>query len=131
MTKFSMNVPFKMGIDIVSVRRMREAIERQGSRFLDRIFTEAEQKYCNLKRNKFENYAARFAAKEAVIKAKRGGRGRYAFRDIEVVRGLRGAPVISIKPQARKKLGISQAAQFELTIAHEREFAVAAVVLFE
>ena len=110
---------------------MREAIERQGSRFLDRIFTKAEQAYCDQKRNKFENYAARFAAKEAVIKAKKGGRGRYAFRDIEVVRGLRGAPSISIKPQARKKLGISSKAKFELTLAHEREFAVAAVVLFE
>jgi holo-[acyl-carrier protein] synthase len=123
--------PFKIGIDIVSVRRMREAIERQGRRFLDRVFTKAEQAYCNRKRNKFENYAARFAAKEAVIKAKKGGRGRYAFRDIEVTRGLRGAPSISIKPQARKKLGISSKAKFELTLAHEREFAIAAVVLFE
>jgi len=110
---------------------MREAIERQGGRFLDRIFTKAEQAYCNQKRNKFESYAARFAAKEAVIKAKQGGRGRYAFRDIEVVRGLRGAPSIAMTPQARKKLGISSKAKFELTLAHEREFAVAAVVLFE
>ena len=126
-----MSVPFKMGIDIVSVRRMRQAIERQGTRFLDRVFTQAEQAYCNPKRNKYENYAARFAAKEAVIKAKQGGKGRYAFRDIEVVRGLRGAPSISLTPQARKKLGISPTARFELTMAHEREFAVAAVALFD
>lgn len=120
-----------MGIDIVSVRRMREAIERQGSRFLSRIFTKSEQAYCEGKRNKFENYAARFAAKEAVIKAKKGGRGRYAFRDIEVVRSFSGAPSIQISAPARKKLGISSRAKFELTIAHERDFAVAAVVLFE
>ena len=126
-----MDTPFKLGVDIVSVRRMREAIERQGNRFLDRIFTKAEQTYCNRKRNKFENYAARFAAKEAVIKAKKGGSGRYAFRDIEVTRGLRGAPSIAITPQARKKLGISSKARFELTLAHEREFAVAAVALFD
>ena len=126
-----MDIPFKLGIDIVSVRRMREAIERQGSRFLDRVFTKAEQTYCNRKRNKFENYAARFAAKEAVIKAKKGGAGRYAFRDIEVTRGLRGAPSISLTPQARKKLGVSSQARFELTLAHEREFAVAAVALFD
>lgn len=110
---------------------MREAIERQGARFLDRVFTKAEQTYCKDKRNKFENYAARFAAKEAVIKAKKGGRGRYAFREIEVVRGLRGQPSIQMTAQARKKLGISPQAKFELTLAHEREFAVAAVVLFE
>ena len=125
------NIPFKLGVDIVSVKRMREAIERQGSRFLDRIFTKAEQAYCQPKRNKYENYAARFAAKEAVIKAKKGGRGRYAFRDIEVARGLRGAPTISISPQARKKLGISSQAQFELTLAHEREFAVTVVVMID
>jgi holo-[acyl-carrier protein] synthase len=125
------DAPFKLGIDIVSVRRMREAIERQGTRFLDRVFTKAEQTYCNRKRNKFENYAARFAAKEAVIKAKKGGSGRYAFRDIEVTRGLRGAPSITLTPEARKKLGISSRARFELTLAHEREFAVAAVALYE
>ncbi|OGW86144.1 MAG: holo-[acyl-carrier-protein] synthase [Omnitrophica bacterium RIFCSPHIGHO2_02_FULL_46_11] len=121
---------FQLGIDIVSVSRMRQAIERQGSRFLDRIFTKAEQAYCNRKRNKFENYAARFAAKEAVIKAKKGGPGRYAFRDIEVIRNLAGAPSIQISSQARKKLRISPNAKFELTITHEREFAVAAVALF-
>ena len=126
-----MVTPFRLGIDIVDVRRMRQAIERQGSRFLDRIFSKAEQAYCAVKRNKFENYAARFAAKEAVIKAKQGGRGRYSFRDIEVVRGLRGAPSIQISPQARKKLGISPTAKFELTMAHERDFAVAAVALFD
>mgnify|MGYP001558787426 CR=1 FL=1 len=125
-----MVAPFKIGVDIVSVRRMREAIERQGNRFLNRIFTKAERSYCEEKRNKFENYAARFAAKEAVIKAKKGGSGRYAFRDIEVVRGLRGAPSIKISPAARKKLGIASGAQFELSIAHEREFAAAVVVLF-
>lgn len=122
---------FRIGIDIVSIPRMRQAIERQGSRFLDRIFTKSEQAYCDRKRNKFENYAARFAAKEAVIKAKKGGPGRYAFREIEVVRNQAGAPSIQISPQARKKLRISPKAKFELTMAHEREFAVAAVVLFE
>src|SRR3990167_7283266 len=101
-----MGVPFQIGIDIVSVSRMRLAIERQGKRFLDRVFTKAEQAYCGPKRNKYENYAARFAAKEAVIKAKKGGSGRYAFRDIEVVRGLKGEPLISISPRARKKFGI-------------------------
>src|SRR3990167_6225802 len=82
---------FQLGIDIVSVSRMRQAIERQGRRFLDRIFTKSEQAYCNRKKNKFENYAARFAAKEAVIKAKKGGPGRYAFRIIFLIiwRGCR------------------------------------------
>lgn len=122
---------FQLGIDIVSVSRMKLAIERQGQRFLNWVFTKAEQKYCNAKRNKYENYAGRFAAKEAVIKAKKGGRGRYAFKDIEVVRSLNGAPSVYISPQARKKMKISPRAKFELTMAHERDFAVAAVILYE
>lgn len=126
-----MSVSFQIGIDIVSVKRMQQAIERQGKRFLDRIFTDKEQTYCEAKRNKFENYAGRFAAKEAVIKAKKGGRGRMAFSDIEVVRAFNGAPSIYISEQARKKLRISPKAKFELTMAHERDFAVVAVVLYE
>lgn len=126
-----MSVPFQVGIDIVSVSRMRQAIERQGHRFLNRVFTKSEQAYCDRMKNKFENYAARFAAKEAVIKAKKGGPGRYAFREIEVIRNLRGAPSIEVSAQARKKLKISPTATFELTLAHEREFAIAAVILFD
>lgn len=110
---------------------MQSAIERGGSRFLNRVFTKAEQDYCKRKRNQYENYAARFAAKEALIKAKKGGRGRYAFNLIEVIRDSKGAPSIDISSEARNKLGISPDARFELTITHEREFAVAAVVMYE
>ncbi len=124
-----MSFPFEVGVDIVSVTRMREAIERQGKRFLDRIFTKDEQKYCETKRNKYENYAARFAAKEALIKAKGGGKGRFRFRDIEVKRGLHGKPYLSLTSAARKELGIKSNAEFLLTIAHEREFAVATVMM--
>ena len=125
-----MKPPFQIGVDIVSVRRMREAIERQGEHFLNRIFTKREQAYCERKRNKFENYAGRFAAKEAFIKVKKGGRGRFAFRSIEVVRNLRGAPSIYLTREARRHFEISDSAEFEVTIAHEREFAVAVVVMF-
>lgn len=126
-----MLLPFQIGIDIVSVSRMRQAIERGGRHFLDRIFTKREQAYCEKKRNKYENYAARFAAKEALIKAKKGGAGRFAFSQIEVIRGLRGAPGIELTQEARQALRISRSASFELSIAHEREFAIAMVMMFE
>lgn len=124
-----MSFPFEIGTDIVSVARMREAIERQGKRFLDRIFTRGEQAYCEKKRNKYENYAARFAAKEALIKAKGGGKGRFHFRDIEVKRGLNGKPYLHISSSARKALAIKPNAEFLLTMAHEREFATATVAM--
>ena len=124
-----MAIAFEIGTDIVSVRRMQEAISRQGKRFLDRIFTKDEQAYCETKRNKFENYAARFAAKEAFIKANGGGRGRFNFHDIEVKRGLKGKPYLFFSPAARRVFSISSKAEFLLTMAHEREFAVATVVM--
>ncbi|OGX06686.1 MAG: holo-[acyl-carrier-protein] synthase [Omnitrophica bacterium RIFCSPLOWO2_12_FULL_50_11] len=124
-----MSTPFQLGIDICNVRRMAQAIERGGARFLDRVFTKAEQTYCSGKRNQYEHYAARFAAKEALIKAKKGGRGRYTLRDIEIVRNSKGAPSLHIDHSARNKLGISATAIFELTMTHEREFAVAAVAM--
>ena len=126
-----MQPPFKMGVDIVDVKRMRLAIERQGQPFLDRVFTAEEQKYCSRKRNHWENYAARFAAKEAVIKAKLGGAGRFSFKMIEVARGPRGEPSIKLTAEARKRLKISAKAKFELTLAHERDFAIAVVVMYE
>ena len=119
------------GVDLADVARIRRSIERFGERFLNRVYTPGERAFVERKKNRFERYAARFAAKEAVIKAKRGGPGRYAFRDIEVIRGLRGAPAIYLSPQARKKLGISSTAKFELTMAHERDFAIAAVAMFD
>ena len=124
-----MSFPFEIGTDIVNVRRMQQAIERQGRRFLDRIFTPDEQRYCETKRNKYENYAARFAAKEALIKAKGGGKGRYHFRGIEVKRNLFGKPYLSFTSDARRSLAISSRAEFLLTMAHEREFATATVVM--
>ena len=120
---------FEIGVDIVSVRRMQEAIERQGKRFLDRIFTKDEQSYCENKRNKYENYAARFAAKEALIKAKGGGKGRFNFRDIEVKRGVHGKPYLYFSASARRALAIKPKAEFLLTMAHEREFAIATVIM--
>ena len=124
-----MAIPFKVGIDIVSVRRMKDSAERFGKSFLNKIFTPKEQAYCEGKRNKYESYAARFAAKEAVIKAKGGGKGRMHFRSIEVVRSKTGEPAIFISPKARQALAIQPDAEFRLTLAHEREFAIATVLL--
>ncbi|PIQ85860.1 MAG: holo-[acyl-carrier-protein] synthase [Candidatus Omnitrophica bacterium CG11_big_fil_rev_8_21_14_0_20_45_26] len=124
-----MSIPFEVGVDIVSVSRMRLAIERQGQRFLDRVFTTDEQIYCEAKRNKYENYAARFAAKEALIKAKGGGPGRYAFSAIEVKRGQYGKPYLFLSPRARKQLAVPAQAEFRLTMAHERDFAIATVMM--
>src|SRR5258708_15722492 len=83
------------GVDIAEVPRIRETIERFGERFLRRIFTEGEIRYCERKARRFESYAARFAAKEAGMKALGTGWSRgVRWRDIEVVPPKRHRPTL-------------------------------------
>lgn len=122
----------RQGIDITSVRRMQEAIQRRGKPFIQRIFTPEEAAYCESKRMKYEHYAARFAAKEAAMKAFEVRREhRYRFREIEVRKAATGKPFIYLSAPARKHFRVSKSSQIELSMAHEREFAVATVLLYE
>src|SRR5467141_4998622 len=89
------------GVDIAEVPRIRETIERFGERFLRRIFTEGEIRYCERKARRFESYAARFAAKEAGMKALGTGWSRgVRWRDCEVVRLPGGRPTITFHGKA-------------------------------
>ena len=118
------------GVDIVSVERLEKVARRHGERFLNRIFTEGERAYCDSKRFKFEHYAARFAAKEAVMKAMEIRRkNRFRFREIEVKRRPTGKPEIFLTPESRARFGVSGDARIELSMAHERRYAVSFVVL--
>src|SRR5947209_8531022 len=118
------------GIDICEVARVREAIDRFGQRFLKRVFTPAEREYCETKRNRIERYAARFAAKEAAMKAIGTGLRRgVTWQDFEVGREAGGRPTILIKGKASEfaaKLGMKRAA---LSITHTKEQAMAQVIL--
>jgi holo-[acyl-carrier protein] synthase len=118
------------GIDIAEVPRIGEAMERFGQRFLDRIFTAGEQRYCDSKANRVERYAARFAAKEAAMKALGTGWNHgVRWRDCEVVRLPGGRPTISFHGKAGEvaaKLGVKNAA---LSISHTQEQAIAQVIL--
>lgn len=118
------------GIDIAEVPRIREAIERFGSRFLERIFTAGEMHYCDSKANRMERYAARFAAKEAAMKALGTGWNHgVRWRDCEVVRAPGGRPTISFHGKAGEfaaKMGVKNAA---LSISHTQDQAIAQVIL--
>lgn len=109
---------------------MQKAIERHGKRFIQRIFTPAEAAYCETKRMKYEHYAARFAAKEAAMKAFEVRReNRYRFREIEVCRAPTGKPGIYMSKISRKRFRVPDHCQLELSMAHEREFAIATVLM--
>lgn len=109
------------GIDIVEVRRIREVVNRWGDKFLNRVFTDRELDYCNLKGSfKFQSLAARFAAKEAIVKAL--GRKDLALKDIEVLNDGDGKPTVG----KRSKNGMSQ---ILLSISHTDEYAVASALV--
>ena len=99
-----------VGVDIIEVARVRRALESRGSRFAGRIFTDAEVLQCESRRNKFQSYAARFAAKEAVAKLIGTGFAGFLPRDIEILNAEMGKPsAASWQGQGLRKCSRSQA----------------------
>ncbi len=118
------------GIDIAEVPRIRQSIERFGSRFLQRVYTAGEIQYCDAKANRAERYAARFAAKEAAMKALGTGWNHgVRWRDCEVVRAPGGRPTLSFHGKAAEfsaRLGVKNVS---LSLSHTAEQAIAQVIL--
>ena len=113
------------GIDIVEISRIGAAIDSWGDRFLKRIYTESEIKYC---RGYVPELAVRFAGKEAVMKALGTGYRGVSWRDIEILPDRRGAPLVYLNGSARSRaheLGIEG---LTITLSHSKEYAVASVV---
>ncbi len=119
-----------IGVDIIEVRRVRETIERT-PRFAERVFTQAERAYCESRGAvAAQHYAARFAAKEAALKAlQTGWSGGISWQDIEVSAKESGAPLILFHGRALELFKESGATEAHLSIAHTTEHAVAEVVL--
>ena len=121
-----------VGVDLAEVDRIRDALERPGTgeRFRARVFTAGEQAYCERRRRKYESYAARFAAKEAGVKAiGTGWNHGVRWRDIEVARKPGGRPTLLLHGKAAEfaaKLGATNVA---LSLTHTAEQAFAQVIL--
>ena len=117
------------GIDLVDFPRIEDMVRRHGERFLNRVFTEAEQAYAEAHRNKIETLAGRFAAKEAVLKLiGTGWRGKIAWTDVEVVNNSQGQPHVKLEGEVQKiarSLGISE---ITVSITHTANFAMASAV---
>jgi holo-[acyl-carrier protein] synthase len=118
------------GIDVAEVPRIAESIERFGDRFLRRVFTEGEIRYCESKANRAERYAARFAAKEAAMKALgTGWNCGVRWRDVEVGRERGGRPTITFHGKAAEFAARMNAKNVSLSLTHTREQAMASVIL--
>ena len=118
------------GIDIAEVPRIAEAIARYGDRFLRKIFTEGEIRYCSSKANRVERFAARFAAKEAAMKALGTGWNHgVRFRDVEVSRQPGKRPTITFHGKAAEFADKLGAKNIALSLSHTAEQAIAQVIL--
>jgi holo-[acyl-carrier protein] synthase len=119
-----------IGIDIIEVRRVREVLKRTPS-FAERVFTEAERAYCDSRGVVApQHYAARFAAKEAALKAlQTGWRGGISWHDVEIAAHDSGAPYLVLHGMAKELMENSGASKAHLSMSHTAEHAIAEVVL--
>jgi len=117
------------GIDLVDRPRIEQMVERHGQRFIDRVFTDAEQAYARASRNRMEKLAGRFAAKEAVLKLiGTGWRGKIAWTDIEILNNHFGQPQVTVTGEAKalaETLGITH---ITISITHTANFAIASAI---
>ena len=113
------------GVDIIEIPRVQRVLAGYGRRFLERIFTEGEIAYC---RGRAPNLAARFAAKEATMKALGTGTRGVSWKDIEVLRRESGEPHIRLSGRAEACAQRLGGGEISLSLSHCQEYAVAFVV---
>ncbi len=114
-----------VGIDLIAISRVRHVLERHAARFLRRVYTPEEVAFC---RGRVPELAARFAAKEAVMKALGTGARGVAWREIEVLSDRRGKPLVYLYGRARERAERIGLSALDVSLTHERDFAAAAVV---
>lgn len=112
-----------IGIDIIEVERIKKAVKRFGKRFLERVYTEEEFKYCNSRKDPYPSFAVRFAAKEAFFKVL--GK-KVNWKSIEIAQGQRGRPFLRLKS---KVTDLPENPSLHISLSHTQTYAVAAVVL--
>jgi len=123
---------FGTGVDIVEVFRMRDAIEQWGGNFLSKIFTPREISYSNSRRFACQHFAARFAAKEAVIKA--FGEPRkfpLQWTNIEVLNDPEGKPVLAFHDDALKLKKNKKISDVIVSMSHSKNYAIASVIMLK
>jgi holo-[acyl-carrier-protein] synthase len=119
---------YGVGIDLVKIERMKGVVEKWGQRFLNKVFTKEEISYCYDKKDPYLSLAARFAAKEALVKAI-GSADPVSLTDIEVVNIATGKPFIKINGKLKDFFKEKSIKRAHLSLSHEHEYGVACVIL--
>ena len=114
-----------VGVDIIEIARIEKAIARWGERFLRRIYTEREIELCQ---NRVAALAARFAAKEATMKALGTGTEEVGWRDVETIPDSRGQPVVYLHGRSQSRAEEIGLKGLAISLSHSREYAIASVI---
>jgi len=118
----------KIGTDIVEIERIKKLIDKYDTKFLNKIFTREEQQYCEQGLNRYQRYAGRFAAKEAIRKALQpySDEQYLPFRQIHILPDVAGVPI----PRITTDIEFTrQYGEISLSISHERHYAIACVII--
>jgi holo-[acyl-carrier protein] synthase len=119
-----------IGIDVVEVVRLAEALERQGDRFVKKVFTDRERTSCDLRADRVLALAARFAAKEACLKALGTGWAEgLGFRDVEIVREGNQPPTLVLHGEAARRAEALGVVRSHVSLTHQPGLAAAVVIL--
>ena len=121
---------FGIGTDMVEISRIQKAIEKN-PRFLQKVYTEKEIAYCHRKRNPWQSFAARFAAKEAVSKAMGTGLGKIGLTDIEVLNQSSGQPQIILHGAAQVFAAEHGFVRVHISLSHSEAYAIATAIIEE
>lgn len=121
---------FGIGIDLVEVDRLQKSVEKFGERFVNRLFTDNEIKYCQTKSNSYQHYTVRFAAKEALLKAIGTGLSAgMSWHQIEIMNDAQGKPSMITHGYCQKMLQKLAIKNLVLSLSHSRHYGIAVVIL--
>jgi len=118
------------GIDLVKIERIEKIIKKWGDNFISRVFTLLEREYCEKKKgNKYQSYAGRFAAKEALLKSLGLGLGGVNWKEIEIENNELGQSIIETSGKLKKIASEKGVSKYFITISHTKDYAIAQVIL--
>lgn len=119
-----------IGLDLVKITRIRSLMERWQDRFLQRLYTEEERRYCLKRASPYASLAGRFAAKEAVLKALgTGWADGIRWVDIQVLNDKNGKPVATVTGRAETLLHEAGVTGIHVSLSHDADYAIAEAVL--
>lgn len=119
-----------IGIDIIEIDRIKDSLDKFGEKFLSKIYTKKEIDYCNSKSNKYQHFAARFAAKEAVYKALTTGWEKGSnWQSIEITNESNGMPVVKLNGKLASFL--SDGKNLKISLSHSRDYVTCVAIIYK